>query len=122
MHDFTWIAISILTVLSTARITRLLTYDKFPPIMWLREHFIEWTDKTARRRGWQLLAFCGYCMSFWVAIGIVLWGHFTEFQEGWWLVNSIFAASYLSAMVMAYDGDTSNDDPEDADDEMEESI
>lgn len=99
--EFYWIAVAVVTVVSASRITRLLTFDKFPPIVWLRDKYADATDGT----GWQLLAFCAYCASFWVTAVIVLWGWLTDWQTAWWLVNGISAASYLAAVFMVHDGD-----------------
>jgi len=110
MQDFYWIAVAVVLVTSSARVTRLLTWDKFPPIAFFRDAYADWTDKTDRRRGWQVLAFCGYCMSFWVTLGLGLWGWLTDFQEAWWVANGILGASYLAAILMAFDGDDGDED------------
>lgn len=101
MSALDWIAVAIVVVMSSARITRLLTFDKFPPIRWARNKYLDATDGS----GWDLLALCPYCMSFWVTLGIVAWGHYTDWNQSWWLVNFIFGASYLAAIVMVFDGD-----------------
>lgn len=100
--EFYWAAVALVTIVSSARITRLLTYDQFPPILAARDWFADKTDGS----GWQLIAYCAYCMSFWVTIGIVLSGWFSGFHLIWWLVNSIFAGSYLAAVFMVHDGET----------------
>lgn len=121
MNEFYWIAVAVVTVVSSSRITRLLTWDKFPPVLHVRDVYAEWTDKTDRRREWQVLAFCGYCMSFWVTAFVVLWGLlsgvFDDTARGsalatdiWWYSNGILAASYLAALFMAHDGDDGDDD------------
>lgn len=100
---FHWIAVAVVVVLSSARLTRLATFDKFPPVVWLRDHYEDLTDGT----GWQLLAFCGYCASFWMTGLVVLSGYFSDWHPAWWLVNGTLAASYLAATYMSYDGDES---------------
>lgn len=104
--EFYWIAVAAVTVVSSARITRLLTYDQFPPIAWLRDKYGEWTSGS----DWQLLGFCAYCMSFWVTLAVVLAGWFSGFHEIWWLVNSAFAGSYLAAIFMVNDSDNGDDE------------
>ena len=101
MDVFYWIAVAAVTITSSARITRLVTYDKFPPVEWLRDKYADATDGS----GWQLLAFCAYCASFWVTLAVVLVGYYTDFHEAWWLVNAIFGGSYLAAILMVHDGD-----------------
>jgi hypothetical protein len=100
-----WIAVAAVAVLSSARLTRFLVYDEFPPIMWLRERLkvVEVEDLAKSR--WKLLAVCGFCMSFWVTLAVVTWGYLTDWQTAWWLVNGTFAASYLAASYVARDGD-----------------
>lgn len=104
--EFYWIAVAVVTVVSSARLTRLATWDDFPPAKWLRNKYADLTDGS----GWQVLAFCAYCASFWVTAGVFLWGYFTEFHEPWWVVNGLLAASYLAAIVMVHDGDDGEDD------------
>lgn len=105
MTPFEWIAVAIVAVLSSARLTRLATFDDFPPVKYLRDRYFDWTDKTDRRRQWQILAFCGYCASFWITSAVVAWGFLTGWHTAWWLVNGIFGGSYVAAIIMANDGD-----------------
>lgn len=122
MSAFYWTALAVVVVLSSARLTRLVTYDKFPPVAWLRNEYIEWTDKTDRRRGWQLLAFCPYCASFWVTLTVVLtalWAGVLDGDAGtpahiWWIVNGSLGASYLAAVFMVHDGEPADDDEDDS--------
>lgn len=105
MSEFGWVAVAVVTVLSAARLTRLATVDRFPPIRWIREKFENATDGS----DWQLLTMCGYCFSFWATLAVVLWGYFTDFQTAWWLVNSVFGGSYVAAITMALDQDGSDE-------------
>lgn len=98
---FFWIAVAAVVIASSARLTRLLTFDSFPPIKWLREKYAGWTDGS----DWQLLSYCAYCASFWVTLAVVTWGVLTDWQTAWWFVNGIFAASYLAAILVRKDGD-----------------
>lgn len=107
--EFFWIAVAAVTITSSARITRLVTYDKFPPVQWLRDKYADLTDRP-RLLGWQLLAFCAYCASFWITVGVVLWGYLTDWQPVWWVVNGTFGASYLAAILMVHDGEP-DDEP-----------
>jgi hypothetical protein len=112
-NEFHWIAVAAVTVLSAARLTRLATVDKFPPSVWVRDKYADFTDKTPRRIGWQLLLYCGYCFSFWATLLVVLAGWLSEWHEAWWVVNCIFGGSYLAAIVMAHDGDDGDEDEDD---------
>lgn len=116
--EFYWVAVVVTTILSTARLTRLAVYDKFPPVQWVRDKYLDATDGS----GWGLLALCGYCMSFWVTALVVLWGGAAHVYGhppnpsgnyaslAWWTVNGIFAMSYLAATYIANDGDDSEDE------------
>lgn len=120
MTPFEWIAVAVVVVLSSARLTRLVTFDHFPPIKWLREKYATATDGS----DWQLLAYCGYCASFWVTLAVVIWADLAGVFDGrtawgtdgdlatpiWFLVNGIFGGSYLAAIVMAFDGDSGDEE------------
>ena len=103
---FFWTAVAVVSVVSASRITRLLTYDKFPPIRWARDKYADLTDGS----DWQLLAFCPYCMSFWVTITVVLTGWGSGWHEIWWIVNGSLGASYLAAILMVHDGEDEDED------------
>lgn len=113
MDAFFWIAVAAIVITSSSRITRLLTYDKFPPIQWLRHKYEDATDGS----GWQLLAFCPYCASFWVTLAVVLSGYYSDWHTAWWIVNGVFGGSYLAAILMVHDGDDGDEDEEDDEDE-----
>lgn len=106
MSEFQWVAVALVTVLSSARITRLLIFDKFPPIKWVKDRYADLTDGT----GWQWLVFCPYCMAPWVTAAVLGSGYLSDWHTVWWLVNAWFGASYLAAIVMVLDADTSEDD------------
>lgn len=124
--NFYWIAVALVIVTSSARLTRLATVDKFPPAVWFRDKFADLTDGGPRRRGWQLLMFCGYCFSFWATLAVMVTADLSGVLDGkpvadwmtpaWWIANGTLGGSYLAAILMAHDGD--NDDSA-ADDEDE---
>jgi hypothetical protein len=87
--------------LSAARITRLLTWDKFPPTVYLRAFW----DRVTNDGPYALLFHCPWCMSFWVTGAVAAWGYFTEFNEAWWYVNAVFGFSYVAAWFVLHDGD-----------------
>ena len=101
MSAFEWVAIAVVVVTSSARLTRLATYDKFPPVRWLRDKYADLTDGS----GWQLLAFCPYCASFWFTLIVALSGYYSNWHEAWWLTNGTLGASYLAAILMVNDGE-----------------
>lgn len=114
MTPFEWAATAAILIISSARITRLLIFDKFPPIAAVRDKFIAATDKSETGRKWQIIAFCEYCASFWAAAAVLTWavlaGVFDPEDSSlsvhaWYYVNGALTAAYLAAMVMVHDGD-----------------
>lgn len=101
MSPYEWVAVALVTITSASRITRLATYDAFPPVMWIRN---QW-DRLTKDGTWSLLAHCGYCASFWITLGVVGAGVLSDWHEAWWFVNGVFGASYLAAILMANDGE-----------------
>lgn len=114
MSTFEWVAVAVIAVVSSSRLVRLWTFDAFPPVRWVREHFIEWADSHTLTRPWAMLGWCPWCASFWITGTVVGWGWLTDFDgtDGtvWWLVNGTLAASYLAAILMVHDGDDSRED------------
>lgn len=122
--EFYWIAVAIITIMSASRVTRLVTFDKFPPAMWLRDTYAEFTDKTPRRLKWQRLLFCGWCFSFWATALVVGWADLAGVLDGrpawggdgelsiplWFIINGTLGGSYLAAIVMRFDGDPGDED------------
>lgn len=113
MTPFEWVAVAVITILSSSRITRLLTYDKFPPVRWLRHRYIGFTGSRERLASWTLLAKCPFCMGPWVTAAVVAWGYCTDWHDPWWLFNGVMGASYLAATYMIHDGDDSHDEDDD---------
>lgn len=100
MNEFTWVAVALVSITSTARLTRLLTWDTYPPVVAIR---MWWDNHTPE--AWNELVHCGYCASMYIAPAVVLSGYFTDWHTAWWLVNGTLGAAYLGAITMAYDGD-----------------
>lgn len=116
MNPYYWIAVAVVGVLSAARLTRLATVDKFPPVKAVRTWYENKTDGT----DWIWLVLCGYCFSFWATLVVSVWALLAGVLDGpdesvaeqvWWFANGTFGLSYLAAIVMAHDGD--NGDGED---------
>lgn len=101
MTEFEWVAVAIISVMSSARITRLVTWDHYPPSIWLRTKWDDWTKDGQ----WSLLVHCGYCFGLWAALFVVGTGWLSDWHLAWWLFNGWLAVGYAAAMVMAYDGD-----------------
>jgi hypothetical protein len=96
-----WIAVAVTAILSTARLTRLVVFDGYPPMAWARNRW-----RVVTRDGeWSKLVDCGYCAAPYLAAGVLAWGHWTSWNFWWWAVNGWLAVSYLAAIVVARDGD-----------------
>lgn len=99
------IAALFVTVLSSARITRLVVHDAFPPLVWVR---IKWDDLTDGS-GWNKLLHCIFCFSFWATALVGGWLYLTWKFGGetawtaWFLINGSLALSYLAAMIVERD-------------------
>ena len=114
--EFYWVAVVVITAISSARLTRLATIDKFPPVRFLRDWYEEKTEET----GWVWLTICGYCFSFWTTLVLVVWGGLAGVYatpvdtslsaQAWWAFNLLFAITYLAGMTMARDGSKGEDD------------
>lgn len=106
MSDFHLVAAFIVGTLAVARINRLIVWDTYPPVAHLRA----WWDGRTGDSSWNELLHCGYCFGVWasgaqmVAVGLQVW-LLGELHWVWWAVNIWLAMAYLSAIVMAYDGD-----------------
>jgi len=100
MHhsEFVWIAASLVGVFSVARTARLLVWDEFPPAEWFRERAIA-------RLGdrWGKLFTCQFCIAPYLVLGMGVWVWLSDLNTAWWVINGWWAASYLAAIIVAYD-------------------
>lgn len=92
----------IIGVVSVARMARLLVYDDFPPVEWLR------VQAAARLpEKWQPLVECQFCLSPYLSAGQFAWAYLLWdtpwFFWGWLVPHGVWAGSYLAAMLVAYD-------------------
>jgi hypothetical protein len=92
---------AIVGVVGSARVARLIGFDTYPPVAWLRRKWDQWTANS----DWNSLVTCGYCSTPYIAGANFAWGYWTDWQFAWWLVNSWLAASYAAAVFLAWDGD-----------------
>ena len=91
---------AVVAVIGTARLTRLLTEDTWPPVAWLRERWFERTNGT----GWEELFVCPFCMAPYLAVVTVAWGWASDLHWSWWLFYGWLSLAYLASMVVARDG------------------
>ncbi len=86
-------------MLSVARLTRLVTVDSWPPVVWLR---IKW-DTLTNDGPWSDLVHCPYCAAPWLALPVIGWAFLSDLHWTWWLFNGWLALAYVAAMIVARD-------------------
>lgn len=96
----TAVAAVVVGVLASARLTRLLVLDTYPPAAWVRERWHALTHEGA----WAELVECFYCAAPWITLPVLMTAVLSDLHPLWWLVCGWLAASYAVAMVVAYDG------------------
>lgn len=100
-----WVAI--IGTLAIARMARLVVFDEYPPMEWLR---LRWFVLMGDSK-WKKLADCAFCAAPYLAVGDMAWAYFTlhdgSIHWSWWVFNIWLAVSYVAAMVVA------RDEPED---------
>lgn len=98
---------AVVAVLGVGRLSRLITYDAWPPSAWVR---LLWANLTTGARfqkifgtGWDKLFFCQWCMTPWLMLGCVLWGVGTGLGPVWWIFWGTLALAYVASMVVVRD-------------------
>jgi len=115
--EFYWVAVTVVTILSAARLTRLANIDKFPPTAAIRH----WYQEKNEFNDWIWLTLCAYCMAPWMTLFVGAWGWLagvygnTPLIEDnisaliWWGFNGWLAASYLAGSFVAHDSGSDDD-------------
>jgi hypothetical protein len=98
---FTLILALVTLLLASARITRLLVADEYPPSIWLR---IRW-DTVTKDGPWALLAHCPWCLGPYVSGLSALWAYLSNLHWTWWVVNGFFALGYVTSWIVFHDED-----------------
>ena len=96
------VAAVITAVLGVGRLTRVITYEDYPPSVWFRT----WWQGITKYGGWSKLATCLWCASPYIAAICVVWGVFTlntGWAWTWWGFWGTLSIAYLSAMVLVRD-------------------
>lgn len=100
-NEFVVVAAVLVAILSTARLTRLLTVDTYPPVVWLRT---KW-DTVTHDGDWSDLVHCPYCAAPWFGAVILGWGYLSDLHVTWWLFNGWLAIAYLAAVFVVRESD-----------------
>lgn len=77
-----------------------MTEDEWPPVQWVRNKWIAVTNGS----GWELLFLCPYCMAPYIAAATLITGWWSDLHFLWWAFFGWLSVSYLSAIVVAFDG------------------
>jgi hypothetical protein len=102
-------------ILSVARTARLIGFDAYPPMVWLRSYWVAYVGE----EGWGKLIFCPFCSAPYLALGMAVWawlalpGDWTDtWSAAWWwaFVNGVWGLSYLASIVVVYDQPAESDD------------
>lgn len=82
-------------ILASARLTRLLVRDTWPPSVWVR---LKWAEIT-KDGEWSDLVECPWCAAPWiVGVNMVL-ALVTDLHPAWWIFNGWMAASLVVSLV-----------------------
>lgn len=102
-----WFVLAIATaILGVGRWSRVVVHDDFPPTMWVRQ---KWADFTTKRNlpSWGKLLFCWWCFTPWLMLVCIGWFALTfihpAFAWSWWLLFGWGALSYVASIIMARD-------------------
>lgn len=95
-----WAIAAVVGTLGSARLTRLMVADSYPPSVKLR---IWWKDKV--KNLWEPLLTCPWCFApYVVAINLAV-AYLSNLHTAWWLVNGWLAASYVASWIVFHDED-----------------
>lgn len=100
MPPYEWHIAVIVGVVSVARTARLLLFDAFPPMVWLRVRILAMFPEDS---SWSKIAECPFCLTPYLAAGMLGWAWLSDLNSWWWVINGVWAASYLAAILVAYD-------------------
>jgi hypothetical protein len=93
------IAAVIVAVVGVGRLSRVLTYDAFPPAAWVRATWAQITKDGP----WSKLASCQWCATPWIMAFCLAWGWFSSLHWTWWVFWGWLAMSYASSILIARD-------------------
>lgn len=96
-------------IVASARFTRLVVADSFPPSVWVRIKFATLTKDGS----WSTLVQCPWCFAPYVVAADLAWGLLADVwvtpldlaAKVWWVVNGWLAASYAASWIVYHDED-----------------
>lgn len=90
---------TVVAVVGSARVTRLIVADEYPPSIWVR---MKW-DQITHDGPWAKLVHCPWCASPYVFAVCFAWAVLSDLHWSWWVFWGWLAGSYLAAMVTHWD-------------------
>ncbi len=106
INDRFLLVLAIITAsIATARMTRLLVDDAWPPVKRFRERYVNRVGDE-----WEPLFECPFCVSAYFALPQVIWfAAMVNWPDAWWLSvpwwigNGWFALMYVAALINVRD-------------------
>lgn len=103
-HPFFLVLAVLVVIFGAGRLTRVLTYDSYPPSIAIRKW---WIGTVTKGNGWSKLADCFWCASPWITAVCIGWFFLTPLQLwilwSWWLFWGWLGLAYIAAIVLARD-------------------
>lgn len=99
--EFTYVAAAIVGILASARLTRLLVAEDYPPAVWLR---MKW-DTITKDGEWSKIVHCPWCASPYISAILLAWGVLSRLHWSWWVFCGWLAGSYIASWVVFHDED-----------------
>jgi hypothetical protein len=109
MNVWAILAAAFVLTVASARLTRLVVQDAYPPVQWLRE---QWDDRTGTST-WNILLHCHWCFAPWVVLPLGTLGWFAlrgadlvppfEVVHLWWFFGLWMALSYIASWIVNND-------------------
>jgi hypothetical protein len=99
---YVWLFAIIVGTVSVGRMARLLVWDEFPPVEWLRlKFFAALSDDSP----WAKLGKCAFCLAPWLSVVMIAWALLTDLSFWWWWLPNVWfgVVSYGAAILVAYD-------------------
>lgn len=84
---------------ATARLTRLIVHDTYPPAAWLRDRW----RALVRNGEWSNLVDCHWCAAPYVAAVVLAAALLSDLAAWWWIIAGWLAGSYAAAYIVEHD-------------------
>lgn len=103
-HPFLLVLAVLVAIVGVGRLTRLVTYDDYPPTAAIRSW---WIGRVTGGNGWAKLIECLWCFAPWPMAVCIGWYLATPLAPwllwSWWLFWSWLALSYVSSILVRHD-------------------